>query len=331
MRKCSNRGAFSWQFGFRVKSALDGACVWDRAKRPRMAPPHKATRFDAGGGAFRSRSGWKRGVIASVPFLDNGYLSVTLPSSAAVLPGISAHPSGALWLPDSRTVLVADLHLGYSWAQRRRGELGPLADFQARDKLLKLCAELEPQRIVFVGDLVHAPRPCELERAYIEETLTLLAQRAAIVAVRGNHDRAFAREFGHLALSTAEAWSGSDITAIHGDRLDRSPIPQAGTLVVGHLHPCLSIREASGASQKLPVFLVNAHCIVMPAFSPFARGYDVAAGLPPDLQFCFQGAPVHAYLATPTRVIHAGPLASAIDKLAEADAGTASRFRSFRS
>ncbi len=226
---------------------------------------------------------------------------------------------------------MADLHLGYSWAQRRRGELGPLADFQARDKLLKLCAELEPQQIVFVGDLVHAPRPCQPERAYIEETLSLLAKQAAIVAVRGNHDRAFAREFGHLALSTTEAWCNGDITAIHGDRLAQSPIPQSGTLILGHLHPSLSIREASGASQKLPAFLVNAHCVVMPAFSPFARGYDVAAGLPQDLRRCFQAAPIHAYLTTPTRVIHAGLLDSAIDRLAELDASKASRFRSFRS
>ena len=48
-----------------------------------------------------------------------------------LLPGLAAHPSGALWIPESRTLLVADLHLGYGWAQRRRGELGPLADFRA--------------------------------------------------------------------------------------------------------------------------------------------------------------------------------------------------------
>ncbi len=225
---------------------------------------------------------------------------------------------------------MADLHLGYSWAQRRRGELGPLADFQARDKLLKLCAELEPLLIVFVGDLVHAPRPCEPERAYIEETLTLLSQRSQIVAVRGNHDRAFAREFGHLALATTEAWSSGSVTALHGDRLDRSPVPQSGTLVLGHLHPCLSLREASGAGQRLPVFLASPRCIIMPAFSPFARGYDVAGGFPPHFEFCFQREPIQAYAATPTRVIHLGSLDTAIERLADTSASAPSRFRRFR-
>jgi len=240
-----------------------------------------------------------------------------------------AHPSGALWLPAARTVLIADLHLGYSWAQRRRGELGPLADFRARDKLLRLCAELTPRHIVFVGDLVHAPKPCAPERAYIEETLTLLGQQAQITAVRGNHDRAFAREFGHLALTAAEDWSSDGITAVHGDRLHEAPIPEAGTLILGHLHPCLSIREASGAGQKLPVFLVAPNCVVLPAFSPFARGYDVAAGLPPALEACFRRATILAYVATPTRVLSLGSLDAAVERLAESDASPPSRFRRF--
>ncbi len=245
---------------------------------------------------------------------------------------MGAHPSGALWLADSRTLLVADLHLGYSWAQRRRGELGPLADFRARDKLLAVCAELEPARVVFVGDLVHAPRPCEPERLYIEETLRTLAERAEIVAVRGNHDRAFAREFGHLPLSTVEAWtSDSDVTAIHGDRLERAAIPEAGTLVMGHLHPGLGIREASGAGHRLPVFLVSSRCIVMPAFSPFARGYDVAAGLPKDLLACFRGEVIHAYAVTQTRVKALGALEDALRRLGEVEASDPGRFRKWRS
>ena len=245
---------------------------------------------------------------------------------------MAAHPSGAIWLAESKTLLVADLHLGYSWAQRRRGELGPLADFQTRDKLLAVCDELEPGRIVFVGDLVHAPRPCEPERAYIEETLRTLAQRAEIVAVRGNHDRAFAREFGHLPLVTTEAWcSGEGLTAIHGDRLSQVAIPEEGTLVMGHLHPGLGIREASGAGHRLPVFLVSKRCVVMPAFSPFARGYDVAAGLPAELEGCFGGEVIRAFVVTQTRVRAIGALAEAIRRLAYADTSTPSRFRRLRS
>lgn len=251
-------------------------------------------------------------------------------NTAAILPGLEAHPTGALWLAESQTLIIADVHLGYSWAQRRRGELGPLADFRTREKLSRLCEQLQPTQIVFLGDLVHAPRPCAEERAWIEETLNQLAQCAKLKAVRGNHDRAFAREFGHLEIETTEAWSTETITAIHGDRLTLAAIPENTTLVVGHLHPCLGVRDASGASQKLPVFLVTQHCVVLPAFSPFARGYDVACGLPEDLARCFRGAEIQSYVATATRVAPLGPLRRAIERLYEADSGAPARFRRTR-
>ncbi len=249
-------------------------------------------------------------------------------SAVCLLPGLYAHPAGALWLPESRTAIIADVHLGYSWAQRRRGELGPLADFRTREKLLALVDNLQPGRIVFLGDLVHAPRPCAAERECIENTLIELSQRAALIAVRGNHDRAFAREFGHLPVEQREHWSNESVTAVHGDRLQLAPIVESHALVVGHLHPCLAIRDASGAAQKLPVFLASRSCLVLPAFSPFARGYEITSGLPEDLLACFQAEPVEVFATTRTRVVRLGPLHSAVERMWEADVSAPERFRS---
>src|SRR5947209_2480993 len=170
---------------------------------------------------------------------------------------------------DSRTAIIADVHLGYSWAQRRRGELGPLVDAGTREKLLRVTDELQPARIVFLGDLVHAPRPCEPERAYIESILNELASRAELVAVRGNHDRAFAREFGNLAVRTVECWKEHNVCCIHGDKLPEQSAADL-KLVIGHLHPALPVVDSAGAGRKIPVFLASSCCIVLPAFSPFA-------------------------------------------------------------
>jgi putative SbcD/Mre11-related phosphoesterase len=248
-------------------------------------------------------------------------------NTVSLLPGLEAHPSGALWMPGSKTVLIADLHLGYSWAQRRRGELGPLADARAREKLFALATDLQPQIFVFLGDLVHAPRPCTPEREWIEEIITQLSGQADLVAVRGNHDRAFAKEFGHLKIKTVEVWSQPGLTAIHGDRLACAAIPEHSTLVLGHLHPCLGIRDASGASQKLPLFLLNEHCLVLPAFSPFARGYDVGSGLPAELRTCFRKAEIRAFAATQTRVVPLGPLRQAIERMLSSTPSTPGHFR----
>lgn len=224
-----------------------------------------------------------------------------------VLPGLQAHASGALWLPDSQTAVIADLHLGYSWAQRRRGELGPLADTQTREKLLRCRDELQPTRFVFLGDIVHAPRSCEPERAWIIETLRQLIQNAELIVVRGNHDRQFAAEFMDLKLLHVETWSHQSLLAVHGDRFDFA-WPEGRTLVLGHLHPALTIRDVSGARQKLPVFLANSQCILLPAFSPFARGYDVACGLPSEMRKCFGKESICVYAASGKRVVRLGPL-----------------------
>lgn len=237
-----------------------------------------------------------------------------------------AHASGALWIPETRTIVIADLHLGYSWAQRRRGELGPLADVRTREKLLGVRDQLQPRRFVFLGDIVHAPRSCAPERAWIEEILEGIASNAQIVAVRGNHDRRFAAEFAHLPFEDAVTWSERSVTAAHGDRMDFG-WPENHTLVLGHLHPALAIRDSSGAGHKMPVFLANNRCIVLPAFSPFARGYDILCGLPSELVNCFGTEEIAVFVATGKKVARLGPLRTALNTMAEADVSSAAQFR----
>jgi uncharacterized protein len=254
---------------------------------------------------------------------------VVSPFSAELVPissDLYAHASGALWIPETTTVVAADVHLGYSWAQRRRGELGPLADARTREKLLALRDQLRPGRFVFLGDLVHAPRPCAPERAWIEDVLRQLAADAQLVAVRGNHDRRFAAEFAHLPFQDVMTWSEGSVTAAHGDRMDFA-WPEDHTLLLGHLHPSLAIRDSSGAGHKLPVFIGNKRCLVLPAFSPFARGYDIFSGFPPEIARCFGTDEVEVFAATGKKVARLGPLRTALNTMSESDVHSPAQFR----
>lgn len=214
--------------------------------------------------------------------------------------GKFAHPSGALWLPEPRAVLVADVHLGYGWAQRRRGELGPVMDGGARDRLRALLDELDPARVVFLGDLVHAPHPGEEERALIEETVRSLAARAALTVVLGNHDRGFARDFGDLPVERTAVWKQADVAAVHGDLIGEAP--SAPCLVLGHLHPAYTLHDAAGAGRRLPAFLRSRRAIVLPAFTPFSPGFDVTRGIPNEVRAVLGRGPVQVAVTTGTRV-----------------------------
>jgi uncharacterized protein len=222
-------------------------------------------------------------------------------------PGLVAHASGALWVPAVRALLVADTHLGYAWAQRRRGELGPLIEGGARERLEAVVTEFAPAQVVLVGDVVHAPRPSDQERAVVEATLVSLLARTRVVFVRGNHDRAFAQDYHGLGLEVVEQWREAGVCALHGDRLPEDPCADS-FFALGHVHPAVTVHDAAGAGRRIPVFVVGERGVVLPAFSPFAAGFRVNYGVPPEVgRFLGQGTPV-AIAATGTRVMRLGSL-----------------------
>jgi metallophosphoesterase superfamily enzyme len=199
-----------------------------------------------------------------------------------IAPGRLAHASGALWLPESRTALIADLHLGYAWAQRRRGELGPMIEGGASAKLEALLAELDPAELVILGDLVHAPKPDSGEREAIEATVRRAADRVRLTLVPGNHDRGFLRDFPDLPLTVTEQWQGPGLLALHGHR--EAAAARGIHLVTGHLHPACTILDDAGAAHKIPAFVAARRATILPAFSPFAAGTTLSMVLRPPVR-----------------------------------------------
>ncbi len=247
-------------------------------------------------------------------------------STRSLQPGLYAHASGALWIDSSRTLVIADLHLGYGWAQRRKGELGPLADELTVEKLKTVCSHFGPQRVVFLGDVVHAPRPCPEERTYIETVLNGLSADLELVSVQGNHDRAFAREFHTLPVQVVREWRDSGLAAVHGDK--PPAVAEAnGILLLGHLHPSMPVKDVAGAGRRLPLFLAGTSAILLPAFSPFALGYNLLEGLPQEFARLMGEGPVLGFIASGTRVVPIGPFEEAIRRMYQADVSAPEVFR----
>jgi metallophosphoesterase superfamily enzyme len=163
--------------------------------------------------------------------------------------------------------------------------------------------ELKPETVVLLGDVVHASGPSGEERDVVQRTLDAIRANARLIAVRGNHDRAFARDYG---FEMAGQWECEDVLAVHGDRHSS---PGGRHLVIGHVHPALGISDHAGASQRVPVFLVSPLMTVLPAFSPFAAGIDVRFRMPLPLNALLQETDVHVFAATGRRVVPLGSLA----------------------
>jgi len=216
-------------------------------------------------------------------------------------PGILADCTGALYLEDSAALLVADAHLGYAWAQRRRGELGPLTDGGVLSRLNSAIDRWKPKQLVFLGDVVHLGCPGAEERKAIELVLGEVAARASVTVVLGNHDRRFVSDFGHLPVETTLRWNDRTVLAVHGDR-EWPDTPHL--LLMGHLHPVVRLADAAGVRQRLPVFLIANRALVLPAFSPFAAGFDLAKALPAGWRRLFGKQRVELAAATGRQVRH---------------------------
>lgn len=223
------------------------------------------------------------------------------------LPGLAAHASGALWLPDDRTALVAELHLGTIWTHRRRGQVGTIISGSVEQRLDHLLNELHPEQIIVMGDLVHSTRFSLSERDGVERALNDLQSKTRVVLLRGTHERAFERDFAHLRIPVIGRWNGTVATATHGDRIP-DDISEDRMLLMGHWHPTVSICDAAGAIQRLPAFLVYPRFVILPAFSPFAVGFDIGRGLPPELGRWTSGQEAHALAVSGDRVSLLGKL-----------------------
>jgi DNA ligase-associated metallophosphoesterase len=186
-------------------------------------------------------------------------------------------PSRALWWPAERTLVLADLHLGKEETflsfgiPMPRNVLGETLERAAR-----AVVEHRPERIIVVGDLMHAKRG--LSKEVVDEVARWRSRIAQpIELVLGNHDVA-ARlpsswridvhekplRIGNVELRHEPPEDGNDGQAT-----------SAALVVCGHLHPVARL-EGRVDRLVLPCFALSRaeaqRVLVLPAFTAFARG-----------------------------------------------------------
>lgn len=184
-------------------------------------------------------------------------------------------PERALLLPEHRTLLVADLHLGKAETYRSLGV--PMPEGIAEESLERL--ELAIDRsgaasVIVLGDLVHCEEGMEDP---VVEIMARWRRRVSLPMslIGGNHD---------AAVSIPRSWRVEDDGAerrLGPFRLQHHPRPTDAAVdgddpvvLAGHLHPVLSLGE--GARRVLAhAFVVEPGQVILPAFTPFARGARV--------------------------------------------------------
>ena len=181
-------------------------------------------------------------------------------------------PQKALWWPETRSLLVADAHVGKAASFRALGVPVPRGTTSETLAVLSALADRwAARRIVFLGDFLHSAH------AHAPATLAALARWRArhaaldLLLVRGNHDDRAGDPPAALGFEVVDEPLPAGALA-----LCHHPQPQPGRYVLaGHLHPCISIGGRGGDRLRLACFHFGAHVGVLPAFGSFTGMHPI--------------------------------------------------------
>jgi len=191
--------------------------------------------------------------------------------------GIVFDARRALFFPTDGLLAVADLHLGYAWAQRTQGQLMPIAPKDdALKRLAELVADYKPAKILLLGDIVHRAVPAQGLLDELRALLDVAQGRSELILLAGNHDRKLERLIKTLDSSQKlhrEHRAGENLF-LHGDC---HPTCAAPRCIIGHEHPAISLGDGVATSRKFPCFLVADDLITLPSFSNWSAHTPLGA------------------------------------------------------
>ena len=175
-------------------------------------------------------------------------------------------PGRAAFLPASKSLIVADLHLGKAATFRERGLAVPEGS-NASDlgRLKDIIDFKKPKQLVIAGDLFHSADGLSSSTIELfQEWLQNL--ELPVLLTEGNHDRRswFARH--RFPIDVSPHLRLDELTITHDP--DDLSVREYG--IAGHLHPGIRIKEAPRQSLKIAGFLVrHSKHLILPAFSEF--------------------------------------------------------------
>ena len=164
-----------------------------------------------------------------------------------------------LSLYTQKTLVIADIHMGYEEAVNKQGILIPRRQYKDTIALLeqtfaelKVC-KMPVEKVIINGDLKH-------EFGTISETewrntlgiLDFLSEHCrSIDLIKGNHDTILGPIAGKRNVAVKHFEVIGDIFVCHGDYApDKAELKKAKTLIIGHEHPSVSLRQGGRTENE---------------------------------------------------------------------------------
>lgn len=193
-----------------------------------------------------------------------------------------------------KVLVVADLHLGIEGELAESGISLPSQTPKVKRRILYLIERLRPDRIILLGDVKHGvPVASWQEWRELPALLEELMKHANVEIVPGNHDGDIEGMLPRgVVLHDVRGIRLGSVGLLHGHAWPSQEVMRCKTLVMGHTHPAVEIRDRYGGRIVEPVWLKvdlersklpedlrsgdrRARLVVMPAFGEMVGGAAV--------------------------------------------------------
>ncbi|MXR50930.1 phosphoesterase [Halovenus sp. WSH3] len=157
-----------------------------------------------------------------------------------------------------RLLVIADYHAGIESVLRVEGvELDSQAQ-RRRERVLGLLAETDADRLVILGDLIHAVGdPWDSERDELRALFDALA--VPVTLVKGNHDgeiEGFVDEIAHpITVTEPQGTRIGSLGFVHGHTWPSREVLEADIVCQGHEHPVVRLEDSVGGGRMEHVWL----------------------------------------------------------------------------
>jgi putative SbcD/Mre11-related phosphoesterase len=184
----------------------------------------------------------------------------------------------ALYHPELALLVISDVHLGLEGSMTSKGSYVP--QFQLDDMLEELKQIKEKtgaDRILVNGDLKNQFSTSYTEKQEVEEFLEFLKEEFnEIILIKGNHDTFLDNTAEKHGLELRDHYSEDGYLFVHGhEEIEQ----EFDTVVIGHEHPALALRDEVGVTEKVDCFLYgeieDGEIVVMPSYSKISNGSEV--------------------------------------------------------
>ncbi|MDF2438825.1 MAG: ICC-like phosphoesterase [Bacteroidota bacterium] len=178
-------------------------------------------------------------------------------------------PEKALFLPDTNTLVIADIHFGKAMHFRKNGiSIPPQSAERDYLRLNALIEKKQPARIIVLGDLFHSTHNSEWN-LFCE----FVAYRSGIrfMLVIGNHDILDRSYYRKLCLEVVE--NSLEIKDLILSHEPLKKVPEGMVNVAGHIHPGFTLQGRGRQNIKLPCFYMLPNQLILPAFGSLTGLY----------------------------------------------------------